>query len=242
MHMLASPSTHPVFIRPFSSQQISRQELPPLPANGDFVIRTIDTPDCRARASHLLERRYRWRGYGNVGLPKENQLHRCTLGAFGPQQVLGTITVNLDGPEGLNCEALFSAEVSELRAAGARVCEFTRLAVEVQGRSSNMVLTALFHAAYTLDHQVRGCDTLLVEVNPRHVRYYEKSFGAETLASERMHSGVNAPAVLLTLCLASVARLAERAGAAVAGTWREPDMLPRSSWVPTAQGAAVACA
>jgi hypothetical protein len=60
------------------------------------------------------------------------------------------------------------------------------------------VLAALFHIAYIVAHRVRGYDRLVIEVNPRHQRYYERMLGLEQLGPERMNRGVNAPAILLT--------------------------------------------
>ena len=44
-----------------------------------------------------------------------------------------------------------------------------------------------------------GFDSLLIEVNPRHVRYYERMLGFRVIGSQRMNRRVNAPAVLLCL-------------------------------------------
>jgi hypothetical protein len=51
--------------------------------------------------------------------------------------------------------------------------------------------------AYIVAHRIRGFDTLLIEVNPRHVRYYERMLGFKVLTGERLNTSVNAPAVLL---------------------------------------------
>ncbi len=175
------------------------------PAPG-FTIHTADTRDRRRDAGRLIRQRYSWRGYRSVTLPAEHLAQRYTLTAASQQQVLGTITVGLDGPEGLNCEALFGAEVSALRAAGLRLCEFTRLAVDAAAQS-RQVLAALFHAAYLVAYRIGGFDKLLIEVNPRHVRVYERMFGARVVGTQRHHPGVDAPAVLLSLDLAVVAEL-----------------------------------
>ncbi|MBK7277593.1 MAG: N-acetyltransferase [Betaproteobacteria bacterium] len=207
---MRNPSATPIDLRIRNQSFIGpRRHQPSSPCA--VTVRSVDTPEYRDRAARLLERRYRWRGYGHTSLPPERHPQRCTLAAEDPQRLLGTLTVAFDGPDGLNCDALFGAEVSALRAAGAKVCEFSRLAVDTTGRQSGGVLTALFHAAYTMAHLDCGCDTLLVEVHPRHVRYYERMFGAELLAAQRHHPGVNAPAVLLSLSLAELAALARQA-------------------------------
>ena len=40
-------------------------------------------------------------------------------------------------------------------------------------------------------------DYVVIEVNPRHVRYYERMLGFEVIGPERMNPRVEAPAVLL---------------------------------------------
>jgi hypothetical protein len=64
---------------------------------------------------------------------------------------------------------------------------------------SKRVLASLFHVAYIYAYRVKGFDCLLIEVNPRHVKYYEKILGFKVLGAERMNLRVNAPAVLLCL-------------------------------------------
>ncbi|MDO8418972.1 MAG: long-chain N-acyl amino acid synthase [Rubrivivax sp.] len=187
-----------------------------------FTIHTADTQDRRRDASRLIRQRYSWRGYRNVTLPLEQRAQRYTLTAVDRSQVLGTITVGLDGPEGLNCDDLFRDEVSALRAEGLRLCEFTRLAVDA-ATQSRQVLAALFHAAYLVAYRIGGFDRLLIEVNPRHVRVYERMFGACVVGAQRHHPGVDAPAVLLSLDLADIAaQLAGEAGAPGATTAEHP--------------------
>ena len=192
--------THP--LAPSGAESVAHLAAAAAPG---FTIHTADTRGRRRDACHLIRQRYSWRGYRHVALPAEQLTRRYTLTASSQQQVLGTITVGLDGPEGLNCEALFGAEVGALRSAGLRVCEFTRLAVDA-GALSRQVLAALFHAAYLVACHVGGCDRLLIEVHPRHVRLYQRMFGAREVGTQRHHPGVDAPAVLLVLDLADVAR------------------------------------
>jgi hypothetical protein len=168
-----------------------------------FTIHTADTQDRRRDAGRLIRQRYSWRGYRGVTLPPEQRAQRYTLTAASRNQTLGTITVGLDGPEGLNCDALFGDEVNALRAVGLRLCEFTRLAVDAAAQS-RQVLAALFHAAYLVAYRIGGFDRLLIEVHPRHVRVYERMFGACVVGAQRHHPGVDAPAVLLSLDLADV--------------------------------------
>jgi hypothetical protein len=46
---------------------------------------------------------------------------------------------------------------------------------------------------------MRGFEMLVMEVNPRHVKYYERMLGATVLAEARLNKAVNAPSVLLAI-------------------------------------------
>lgn len=152
----------------------------------------------RQSANQLLKERYGWRGYKSVSLPDNLSGSHFSLSATREGKAIGTISVGFEDANMLNCEEAFPDEVETLRASRRRLCEFTRLAVD-QGVGTRAVLAALFHVAYIVAHRLRGVDTLLMEVNPRHVRYYERMLGARVFGSERMNTKVNAPAVLLSI-------------------------------------------
>ena len=143
---------------------------------------------------------YAGRGYRCTALPDEAAPHRITLTATEDDDTIGTITVGFDSPAGLHVDELFAAETDALRKAGRRLCEFTKLAMDAFVQSKR-VLASLFHVAYVCAHRLMGCDDLLVEVNPRHVRFYERMLGFEVCGPERMNPRVDAPAVLMRLRL-----------------------------------------
>jgi len=173
--------------------------LPDGPAGPrQFKIKSADTTVRRFSANALLKNRYAWRGYKTVSLPDDPGVNRITLSAMEHEVTIGTITVVLDGGCGLGAEEAFAAEVASLREDGKRVCEFTKLAIDpISG--TKRVIAALFHVAYIIAHRLRGYDTLVMEVNPRHVRYYERMLGARVLGEQRLNRKVNAPAVLLSI-------------------------------------------
>ncbi len=161
-----------------------------------FKVKTADSAERRGRVNSLLKDRYGWRGYQQVSLPTDPTVHRFTLTAIEDEMVIGTITVAFDSPARLAADEAFAPEVAALRGQGRRLCEFTKLAIDpVVG--TKRVLATLFHVAYIVAHRVRGFDMLLMEVNPRHVRYYERMLGCKVMAEERTNKSVNAPAVLL---------------------------------------------
>ena len=161
-----------------------------------FKVKTAESQERRGRVNSLLKDRYGWRGYQQVSLPTDPTVNRFTLTAVEDEVVIGTITVAFDNPGPLGADEAFAPEVAKLRAEGRRICEFTKLAIDpVVG--TKRVLATLFHVAYIVAHRIRGFDMLIIEVNPRHVRYYERMLGLQILAGERINKSVNAPAVLL---------------------------------------------
>ena len=165
-----------------------------------FKIRTADSSGERSSASILIKRMYATRGYSAPALPAFQQSNLVTLMATEGDMTIGTLSVGFDSPYGLLADDLFQAEIDELRMCGRRVCEFTKLAMD-QVVKSKRVLAYLFHTAYIWAHRLRGYHDLLIEVNPRHVRYYQKMLGFTVMGPERLNRRVNAPAVLLRLNL-----------------------------------------
>jgi hypothetical protein len=121
--------------------------------------------------------------------------------------------------------------VQDLRDSGRSICEFTKLAMDsVLG--SKRVLASLFHVAYIYAYRVKGFDCLLIEVNPRHVRYYEKILGFRVIGPKRTNRRVNAPAVLMALI--SRTRKSRSASSAASQGCRRPSVRStrsRSRWM-----------
>lgn len=164
-----------------------------------FKIRLANSEGMRSRASYLIQKMYRWRGYEVSPLAPDRR--PITIVASDAERALATISIGFDSKERLLADALYGAEVDRLRAQGARLCEFTRLAVD-RNEQSREVLAMMFHIAYMYARRFAGCTDLLIEVNPRHVRFYRTMLGFEILGAERICPRVNAPAVLLRLDLA----------------------------------------
>ena len=164
----------------------------------------------RRRTSALIERRYAWRGYSATPLPTSSQ-GKMTFSAHCDGDTVATITASLDSDDGLYVAALYPDAVSQLRAEGRKLCEFTKLAVDESIRSPS-ILGAIFHVACMYAIEMHRCTDVLIEVNPRHVRFYQRMLGFEQAAEERLDPEVNAPAVLLKLDLRHCAQEIERLG------------------------------
>ena len=165
-----------------------------------LTIRAADCDGERSSAHILVNRMYATRGYTTSSVPDHSNANRITLVASEADEAVGTITVSFDGPQGLLVEDTFAAEVAQLRDQGFLLCEFIKLAIDGVVRSKK-VLASLMDAALLCAREVRRCDKALIEVNPRHVRFYETMLGFKVLRSDRMNRRVNAPAVLMSLDL-----------------------------------------
>ena len=124
-----------------------------------------------------------------------------TLVASEQGAVVGTMTIGFDGPQGLLADDLFLDKTDHVRGTGREVCEFTKLAMDSVKRSKQ-TLASLFHVAFIVARRIRGADDLSIEVNPRHVAYYQRMLGFRAVSEERLNRRVDAPAVLLSLDLA----------------------------------------
>jgi hypothetical protein len=165
-------------------------------------------------AGALVQRRYSHRGYDVPTLPAEEDDRLTTFVAYSQGVVVGTVSIRLDAPEKepLAADALYAEELGRLRRAGARICEFTRLAVDSDA-SSKPILASLFHTAYLYAFRVRDYNCAVIEVNPRHVVFYRRALNFEVIGAEKLNRRVNAPAVLLCVEFAAIAKgLAQYAG------------------------------
>ncbi|KQZ28041.1 long-chain N-acyl amino acid synthase [Duganella sp. Root1480D1] len=164
-----------------------------------FHIRLANSAGKREAASVLLQKMYGWRGY-EVDPNAPHQPNRITLAADSLGETVATMSLCLDDPViGLPADENFSDILSALRAQGRQLCEPARLAID---RNVNMrVFAALIHISYVYAHNLHGCTDYVIEVNPRHVRFYKRMLGFHDAAPERHCSRVGAPAVLLRLDL-----------------------------------------
>ncbi|MCX7893857.1 MAG: hypothetical protein N2544_16005 [Burkholderiales bacterium] len=178
-------------------------------AAAGFRVAVASCPEAIAEAARLVERRYAWRGYeategasAGRGSPRANEV---TLLARSDAATLGTLTLRLDGPLGLAAERGYGEAVSAARARGRRVCELTRLAL-AERCDWRAVLASLFGLAYATGRTAHGVTDVFIEVNPRHVGFYERALGFVVAAGERFCERVKAPSVLLKLELAELER------------------------------------
>lgn len=181
----------------------------------DYLVRLADSSTYR-KLNKLVERMYAWRGYrtetqAELAPPP----HRIALVASRGEQLFGTLTLGLDGKEGLLADELYRQEINTFRGGERKVCELSKLAVDPE-HSSKELLAALFHLAYVYGRIVHGATDAFIEVNPRHAGYYKRLLGFRQIGERRSCPRVDAPAVLLHLELAKLgARIPGLGGASL---------------------------
>ena len=163
-----------------------------------FKIRLANNDSHRSAASFLLKKMYEWRGY--EASPLDENPNRVTLVASVSNLHIGTISMGFDSPIGLLVDELYKDQTDLMRAQGGQLVEFIKLAVDGNLKSKK-VLAALIHIAVIYVHRLRGFTDLFIEVNPRHVKYYERTLGFKQVGPQRMNPRVNAPAVLMWISL-----------------------------------------
>ncbi|MFO1251049.1 MAG: hypothetical protein U1E77_07935 [Inhella sp.] len=157
----------------------------------------------------LVGRRYGQRGL-RVSPAVSPEPGLATLQARDGRRLVGTLSVRLDGPNGLAADYSFPDELLRLRAKGRKLVEFSKLAVEGAGLSKS-VLSGLFHMAYLYAHCILEGDLIVMEVNPA-----TRSSTAACWAPSAWEAGHNAandaPSVLLCLDIICVRTQIDRFG------------------------------
>jgi hypothetical protein len=181
---------------------------PALPLVHDGGLRTLVavSPDHREAVQKLVHRRYAWRGYNvpqmdhAVDVAAAGQESSVTLLAEQQGTLVGTLTLTLDSPRGLLAEQTYGEEIERVRSQGRQIGELVKLAME-EGVDWKSVLDSLLQATYLLAHVLHCSTDLFIEVNPRHVRFYQRVFGFTSGTAQRLCARAGAPSVLMRLDL-----------------------------------------
>jgi len=167
-----------------------------------FRIRSADTDGHRSSVSMLVDKMYAWRKYDfpNSAPQRSHDPNRIVLVIYDLDHAIATATLGLDSEIGLLADDLYKDESDHLRGDGRRLCEMTKPAVEHVVRSKR-VLASLFHIALIYARYLHNRDDCLIEINPRHVKFYEAMMGFEAMGETKLCRRVSAPARLLRLDL-----------------------------------------
>ena len=194
-------------IASFQAQHIQAPRAPrsspasasPAPCGAQvFNIRVALSSDDHADSGALVRRMYAWRGYGfehgAAGAPGKLTLYAETGG-----DLVGTMSLCLDQGNALPADENFRDRLDILRRQGRRLAEPSRLAIDAG--MSKRVFASLIHISFLYAHRLHGYTDYVIEVNPRHVAFYQRMLGFADFGGERACSRVGAPAVLLRLPL-----------------------------------------
>ncbi len=177
----------------------------------EYRIRLANTEERKESASILINRMYEWRGYSSLS-PLDSEPNRVTLLATdNDADVIGTISVGIDSTLGLYADSTYPDVLDALRNQGRKLCEFNRLAMDPRVKNKR-VLATLFHVSYLYPYGLFACTDGLLEVNPRHARFYQLMLGFEIIGEERICPRVNAPSVLLLIDFDKLHRRVEEVG------------------------------
>jgi hypothetical protein len=170
----------------------------------------------RARAYALAQR-----VYARLGYVEDEQGWNCSSFDADPSAFTAlvsadggsdaaTISLYFDSPRGMPCDEVYGDLLVDLRRQGRRLVEVSRLAIDEPFAQSKQLLVALFQGISIYARRVARFHDLIIEINPRHVSFYERTLGFVTIGEERPCPRVRgAPAVLMRLDLAHQVRLTE---------------------------------
>lgn len=162
-----------------------------------FKLRFAQQDDVFNRASMLVQKRYAWRGFPKAQLKKYP--NRITILSYHQERIVGTVTVGYDSEEGLMGDEIYKPEIDALRAQGKRVGELSKLAID-ENIGSKQLLASLIHIAY-LYGVIHDCTDAIIEIVPRHKGFYERMLGFKQIGEERMNNRVHFPVLLMHLDL-----------------------------------------
>ncbi len=173
-----------------------------------FKLRFAQQNEEFSNASMLVQKRYAWRGFPKAHLKKYP--NRVTILSFHQEKIVGTVTVGYDSEEGMLVDDIYKPEVDALRAQGKRVGELSKLAID-ENIGSKQLLASLMHMAY-LYGVIHECTDAIIEIVPRHKNFYEKMLGFKQIGEEKMNNRVNFPVLLMHLELESMRQKIEELG------------------------------
>jgi hypothetical protein len=173
-----------------------------------FKIRLAQTDDSRTAASLLVMKRYAWRGYQASEIRKEP--NRITLLTHLGDQVVGSLNIGYDSPDGICADERYKPEIDAMRAQGLSVGEITKLAID-ETVGSKQILAGMINIAY-LYGLIHGVTDAVIEVTPRHRPFYERMLNFKQIAGERFYASSNTNVVLMHIKMSYIGERIEAVG------------------------------
>lgn len=160
-----------------------------------YDIRPTRTPGQLGVVNRLLQCMNAWRGHATESfVHRLDDPNRVNLAAWQFDEVMATLTLSRDSPEGLLTNALFTRELARLRRPGRMLCEISNLAVDPDF-SSPALLATLFQTALHYARHVLSASDAVIEVSQRHAHYFQRRMGFRQIGTPRQ--SIDARVVLL---------------------------------------------
>lgn len=163
-----------------------------------FEIQLALTRQQRQAAEELINQMYGWRGYGSDH--RLSDASNCfTFNALVDGKVAGTLSLTVDLDAGLAADNTFSDVLDAIRSKPrTQLCELTKFAFSPAVAPMH-VIASLFHTIFIFGTQRFCCTDLFIEVNPRHIRFYQVLLGFSLVGRLRANASVGAPSQLMRL-------------------------------------------
>jgi len=136
----------------------------------------------KAAAEALMARKYAECGYGEghrlpTGCDTFIAVAGCTL--------VGTLSLAIDGADGLPSDRIFQDELDRFRASGASLCELTRFVVDRPSPSITILCKLL---AAIPGHVMRNydCTDVVITADARHRGFYRRKWGFECVGPAKL--------------------------------------------------------
>ncbi|HKI31391.1 MAG TPA: hypothetical protein VKA46_05960 [Gemmataceae bacterium] len=199
----------------------------------EVVVKIASEPQEWEQAFELVGANYQKRGYEAA----TTKLYRFTpyhalpdttlFVAREGERVLATFSLVPDNTLlGLPMEALYAAEIADLRRQGRHLAEVTSLAVSDLGQREFLQVFVTMIRVMKQHHVSRGGDTWVITVNPRHRNFYCKILGYQPLGPCKPYAAVgNAPAEAYVLDRDQMRTNAPGAYERIFGEWLPAEVL-----------------
>lgn len=174
-----------------------------------FTIKVANTLEEREAVFQLAYQVYLEKGY-----VKENELERLVNSYDADadttilivkdvnNNIVGSVTLVFGGQSKLPAEKIYRQELNRLKSENEKMVEISRLVIDPNFRNSKEILVLLFNYLYIYSYYVKGYTCLVIEVNPRHIAYYNALLNFKPIGSEKPCPNVeSAPAILMYLPL-----------------------------------------
>lgn len=121
------------------------------------------------------------------------------LVAIRENEIIGTVSMTMDGPWGLTLDKDFKKICDSLRYSGRSLAVIWRLVIAKSSGPSLQLLLTLMKRIID-ETGMQGANTALITVNPNHQSAYQRILNATVLSTNNFTKGLdNAPGVLLRL-------------------------------------------